>query len=156
MLGLSHSLVDEMTKRVEDIEKENDVLRKWMETEHAATQEKISLLTEATFAITNMLAGVQASEATPRAASAHQRRLCSAPLTPHTTHPPPPPHHPPPHRPCTTPPSLHRRCITPAPPLHHACIPLQGIDSMTLLEATAGTIGTASDVLSGLTRPGQS
>ena len=116
MLGLSHSLVDEMTKRVEDIEKDNDVLRKWMETEHAATQEKISLLTEATFAITNMLAGVQASEATPRAASAHQRRLCSAPLTPpphHTTHPhtaPAPPLHP-----CTAAASpLHRRCTTPA------------------------------------------
>ena len=30
-----------------------------METEHTVTQEKISLLTEATFAITNMLAGVQ-------------------------------------------------------------------------------------------------
>lgn len=36
-----------------------DALRKWMETEHTVTQEKISLLTEATFAITNMLAGVQ-------------------------------------------------------------------------------------------------
>ena len=31
--------------------------------EHTATQEKISLLTEATFAITNMLAGVQARQA---------------------------------------------------------------------------------------------
>ena len=59
ILGLSHSLVDEMTKRVRDVEKDNDALRKWMETEHTATQEKISLLTEATFAITNMLAGVQ-------------------------------------------------------------------------------------------------
>ena len=34
-----------------------------LEQEHTATQEKISLLTEATFAITNMLAGVQARQA---------------------------------------------------------------------------------------------
>ena len=55
--------MEELTKRLHDTEKDNEVLRKWMEEEHTATQEKISLLTEATFAITNMLAGVQARQA---------------------------------------------------------------------------------------------
>jgi hypothetical protein len=59
VVGLQNDLTTEMTARVEAIEKETATLKEWLEMNHKDTQEKIALLTEGTFAITNMLAGVQ-------------------------------------------------------------------------------------------------
>ena len=59
VVGLPRDLAKELTERVEVMEKENLQLAEWLQKNHRATQEKINLLTEATFAITNMLAGVQ-------------------------------------------------------------------------------------------------
>lgn len=63
VVGLPRDLAKELTERVEVMEKENLQLAEWLQKNHRATQEKINLLTEATFAITNMLAGVQGVDA---------------------------------------------------------------------------------------------
>ena len=87
VVGLPRDLAKELSERVDVMERENLQvllpllvplgasaplvrclypspllvlqLAEWLQRNHRATQEKINLLTEATFAITNMLAGVQ-------------------------------------------------------------------------------------------------
>ena len=79
------------------MERENLELAEWLQKNHKATQEKINLLTEATFAITNTLAGVQAL---PRPLALPSPSLRSpAPRLPRASLPtpalgprPPPPH----------------------------------------------------------------